>query len=119
MTDLYILANIRELLTQGFSDAELRALCFELPGFRPVYDQLAQNTGTAEIVAKLLEHAERTLQLNTLLAIARERNPARYEKHQPYYTGDPFPALQKEMASLAQRLSFLTSPVSLTREQQY
>jgi|GEM_PF-5531554 len=119
MSELYNLPNIRELLTNGFTDAELRALCFDLPGFRPVYDQLAQNTGTAEIVAKLLEHAEKTLQLNTLLAIAREHNPARYEKHQPYYTGDPFPALQKEMALLATRLSLLISPVSLTPEKQY
>lgn len=45
MTDLYNLTNIRDLLTNGFTDAELRALCFDLPGFRPVYDQLAQNTG--------------------------------------------------------------------------
>lgn len=39
MTDLYHLPNIRELLTNGFTDAELRALCFELPGFRSLFDQ--------------------------------------------------------------------------------
>lgn len=50
MTELYYLPNIRELLTHGFTDAELRALCFDLPGFRPVHEQLAQNTGKAEIV---------------------------------------------------------------------
>jgi hypothetical protein len=119
MTELYNLPNIRELLTNGFTDAELRALCFDLPGFRPVYDQLAQNTGKAEIVAKLLEHAEKTLQLDTLLALAKERNAARCEKHEPYYIDNPIPALQRQVASLAQRLALLTSPVSLTREQQY
>lgn len=119
MSELYNLPNIRELLTNGFSDTKLRALCFDLPGFRPVYDQLAQNTGTAEIVAKLLEHAEKTLQLDTLLALAKERNPARYEKHEPYYTNNPVPALQKQVSDLAQRLSLLTSPASLTRDQQY
>jgi len=64
MSELYNLPNIRELLTNGFNDAELRALCFDLPGFRSVYDQLAQNTSKAEIVAKLLEHTEKTLQLD-------------------------------------------------------
>ncbi len=103
MSELYNLANIRELLTNGFNDAELRALCFDLPGFRPVYDQLAQNTGKAEIVAKLLEHADKTEQLDTLLALAKERNPARYEKHRPYHLDD----------------TSSSPPTALTREQQY
>jgi uncharacterized protein YjbI with pentapeptide repeats len=119
MTELYNLPNIRELLTNGFNDAELRALCFDLPGFRPVYDQLAQNTGKAEIVAKLMEHAEKTLQLDTLLALAKERNPARYEKHQPYYQGDPIPLLQKQVVDLVHRLATLSSLIPLTREKQY
>lgn len=80
---VYNFANIRILLTQGFDDGELRALCFDVPGFRPVYDQLAQGTGKVEIVAKLLTHAEKTMQVDTLLALAKERNPARYEDHSP------------------------------------
>lgn len=80
----YNLTNIRDLLIQGFSDSELRALCFDLPTFRPVYDQLGSYTGKAEIVAKLLEYADKTLQLDTLLALAKERNPARYQQHGPY-----------------------------------
>lgn len=31
---LYHLANIRKLLTQGFDDEKLRALCFDAPDFR-------------------------------------------------------------------------------------
>lgn len=101
----YHLANVRELLLKGFSEEELRAVCFDVPDFRPVYDQLARNTGKTEIVAKLLEHAEKTLQIDILLALAKDRNPARYKKHQPYYKSDPTSALQKQVADLARRLS--------------
>lgn len=80
----YNLTNIRELLIQGFNDSELRALCFDMPNFRPVYHELGSNTGKAEIVAKLLEHADKTMQLDTLLDLARERNPARFQRHDPY-----------------------------------
>ncbi len=82
----YNLVNIRTLLTEGFTDRELRRLCFDLPGFRPVYDSLAANTGKAEIIDRLLEDADRSLQLPRLLALAKERNPARYEAHRPYYS---------------------------------
>ncbi len=115
----YNFANIRTLLTQGFDDGELRALCFDVPGFRPVYDQLAQGTGKAEIVAKLLAHAEKTIQVDTLLALAKEHNSARYEEHSPYYVGDPTEALQTQVTDLAKRLAALTSLPSLSREQQY
>jgi formylglycine-generating enzyme required for sulfatase activity len=80
----YNLSNIRTLLTQGFSDKQLRRLCYELPDFRPVYDELAETTGKDVIVDRLIEHAERTLQVETLLALARQQNPARYRRHQPY-----------------------------------
>ena len=57
MTDeLYNLASIRRLLTKGFSDEELRALCFDVPLFKPVYEQLASSSTKAEIVTKLLDH---------------------------------------------------------------
>jgi hypothetical protein len=103
--ELYHYSNIRKLLTLGFSDDELRALCFDVPGLRPVYEDLAANTGKSEIVAKLLEHAEKTLQIDTLLALARELNPARYKEHQPYYLADSTSALQEQVAKLARRLS--------------
>jgi uncharacterized protein YjbI with pentapeptide repeats len=116
---LYHLANIRELLTKSFNDAELRILCFDVPDFQPVYHELAQNTGKAEIVAKLLEHAEKNLQIDTLLALARDHNLARYEEHGPYYIDNPIPTLQKHVIHLAKQLVVLTSPAYLTHEQQY
>ena len=45
MAEGYYLKNIRILLNKGFSDEELRHLCYDVPDFRPVYDELAQNTG--------------------------------------------------------------------------
>jgi len=115
---LYHLANIRDLLINGFDDTDLRRLCFDVPDFRPVYNRLARNTGKAQIVDELMEYSEKTLQIDTLLALAKERNPARYEEHAPYYAEDPTPALQKQVSDLARRLAALASPTSLTQEQQ-
>ena len=120
MTDkLYHIANIRALLIKGFDDEELRTLCFDVPEFRPVYEQLAQSSSKTQIVARLLEYAERQMQIDTLLALAQTLNPTRYDMHGPYYVDDPIPALQKQVTDLAKRLSAITSPTSLTREQQY
>jgi uncharacterized protein YjbI with pentapeptide repeats len=115
----YRLANIRDLLTSGFDDLELRRLCMDVPDFRPVYDRLARSTGKAQIVDELIEHSEKTRQIDTVLALAKERNPARYDLSGPYYTKDPTPALQKQVSNLALRLAAITSSASLTREQQY
>jgi hypothetical protein len=116
---LYHLANIRELLIEGFDDRDLRRLCYDVPDLRPVYNELAQSTGKAEIVDELLVYAEKQLLVDTLLALARHRNPARYDQHGPYYYDDPTPALQKQLSDLAKRLADITSPTSLSREQQY
>jgi hypothetical protein len=80
----YYLANIRELLTKGFSDTELRNFCFDQPEFREVYEQLAEQTGKEEIISLLLEHADQNLLFDVLLTWAKARNPARYKRHQPY-----------------------------------
>jgi hypothetical protein len=81
----YNLKNIRILLNEGFTDEELRRLCYDEPEFRPVYDELAQETGKAKIIDRLLEYAERKLLLDFLLILAKQHNPARYKKHQPYH----------------------------------
>lgn len=52
----YNLTNIRTLLTKGFTDEELRRICFDVPDFRAVYDSLGRNTGKAEIIDRLLEY---------------------------------------------------------------
>jgi serine/threonine protein kinase len=83
MTIRYLWKNIRTLLIEGFSAEELNQLCFD--EFRPVYNQLSLRTGKAEIVELLLQYVDQAVQVDKLLALAQERNSARYEKHQPYY----------------------------------
>ncbi|MCG3210450.1 MAG: Serine/threonine-protein kinase PknD [Anaerolineae bacterium] len=88
VTTRYLLKNIRALLielTVSLTETELRQLYLDLPDFKPVHQQLAQSNGKAEIIDRLLEYAEQTLQLTELLSLAKELNPALYQKHQPYY----------------------------------
>ncbi len=99
MTSNYDLGKIRTLLTEGFSDEELRTLAFDEPGFKPVFHQLAHRTGKTEIVSHLLEHAGHTAQFDQLLAWAKSHNPAQYAVHEPYFYDDsaaasPYPGLQ-------------------------
>lgn len=89
MTKRYYPQNIRALLTKGFNDRELRRLCFDVTALRPVYDQLAENTGKADIIDKVLEYAERQVHLDTLLVWAKENNSIQYELHQPYHDSSP------------------------------
>ncbi|MBE7553518.1 MAG: SUMF1/EgtB/PvdO family nonheme iron enzyme [Anaerolineales bacterium] len=89
MPKRYNLVNIRALLIEGFTAAELRDFCYDTPDFKLVHHQLAENTGKAEIVQKLLVHAEQKLLLDELLAWAEAQNPTRYASHQPYSEDDP------------------------------
>ena len=72
----YHLSNIRTLLNEGFSVEDLRRLCYEEPAFKPVYDQLAEETGKAKIIDRLLEHAGQKLLFDALLSLLQARNPA-------------------------------------------
>jgi hypothetical protein len=93
METRYNLGNIRDLLIEGFTDQELRWLCYDEPDFRPVHDELSPNIGTGEIVSRLIEYAERRLLMERLLALAKELNPARYDRHQPYYHAPEKPSI--------------------------
>lgn len=84
-TEHYNLNNIRTLLTEGFTVDELRRLCYDRPDFRPIFEELASESGKAKVIDRLIEHADRKLQIDNLLAWAKEHNPARYEKHRPYW----------------------------------
>ncbi|MBI1878491.1 MAG: NACHT domain-containing protein [Chloroflexi bacterium] len=103
MVKQYNLTNIRAFLTEGFTAGELRDLCFEVLDFRSVYDQLAESTGKADIVRRLLEYAERQGLLETLLDQTKKRNPAKYEKYLPYEL--PGPEIDDSIQDLK---SFLT-----------
>lgn len=88
MEQQYHLENIRRLLNEGFTAAELRRLCYDDFLFRAVYDQLADNTGKAEIIDRLLEFSEQKMQMETLLDKVEVRNPRRFKKYQLYIGKD-------------------------------
>jgi len=96
MSHHYHLKNIRTLLNEGFTAEELQRLCYEESIFRPVYDQLSQYSGKADILDRLCGYAGQKLQFEILLAWAKEHNPVRYEKHQPYYLTAPAPPQASE-----------------------
>jgi hypothetical protein len=85
MSKHYNLKNIRILLIEGFTEEELRDLCFYEADFRDVHDRCAKSIGKAEIARQLIEYAEQKNLLDTLLILAKQYNPARYEQDQPYY----------------------------------
>jgi len=85
MIKRYNFKNIRALLTEGFSEEDLRRFCYDEPGFKPIHHQIAQSAGKAQIIDQLFEYAEKTLQIDLLLAWAESQNPARYVQHQSYY----------------------------------
>lgn len=80
----YDLDKIKTFLIEGFTDQELRDLCFYENDFRPVYDNLAPNVGKAEIIRQLLEYAKQKEKIDLLITWGKDRNPARYEEHGPY-----------------------------------
>lgn len=85
MTRRYNLKNIRTLLTEGFTEQELRGLCYYEHDFKPIYEEMAQTASKAQIIDNLIEYAEKKVLLDTILAFAKENNPIRFEEYQPYY----------------------------------
>ena len=83
-TSKFYLQNIRTLLIEGFTDIELRRLCYDDPDFSPVYEQLSQAMGKDQIIDKLIEYAERRELIERLLALTKKKKKKKYEKHQPY-----------------------------------
>jgi hypothetical protein len=102
MPQTYYLPNIRTLLTEGFSEDDLRTFCFDTPKFKPVHHELANQTGKRAIIQRLLEFAERQECLDALLAWAKTENPVKYEKYEPYFDGDTTPT-PAELAELRVR----------------
>lgn len=84
MDEEYVWENVRTLLNKGFTDEELRRFCHDESTFRVVYDQLTQHTNKTEMIDLIIGHADRHLQVKTLLHWAKKNNPARFEIHQPY-----------------------------------
>lgn len=106
--EYYNLKNIRALLNAGFSSDELRRLCYDVPEFRMVYEQIGSRDKT-QIIDILMEHAERRLLFTPLLNWVSEQNPARYHLHQPYYNSsksEEMPAAQSQKDEIEKSFSF-------------
>jgi SOS regulatory protein LexA len=86
MNKKYFLKNIRTLLDEGFSEEELRDLCFYEHEFRSVHAQLSHTASKVAIIRQLLEYAEQKVLLDNLLCWAKGRNPVRFAEYQPYST---------------------------------
>ncbi|MCB0194690.1 MAG: hypothetical protein KDJ65_22250 [Anaerolineae bacterium] len=82
-TQKFNLKNIRTLLREGFTDGELRRLCYD--DFRPVYDQLSREMGKGQVIDRLIEYTERKDLIERLLSVTKELNPKKYKEHQPYH----------------------------------
>lgn len=80
----YDLRKIRQLLSDIFSEADLRDFCLYEPGFRPVHDDLKETDRKSEILRKMLDHAQRRGLVAHLGAWARQVNPSRYDQGAPY-----------------------------------
>lgn len=63
MTRRYNLGNIRALFIYGFTEEELRDLCFIEPDFRPVYNELSNSASKNDIIRRLIEYAEQKILL--------------------------------------------------------
>lgn len=95
--------NIRTLLIEGFTDGELRRLCYDEPDFRPVYDQLSQGMGKDQVIDKLIEYTERRELINRLLTLTKVHNLRKYERHQPYNNLPSGPTVSSSLHGKTQR----------------
>ncbi|MBE7555251.1 MAG: toll/interleukin-1 receptor domain-containing protein [Anaerolineales bacterium] len=108
MDQNYNWKNIRTLLTEGFTAEELRRFCFDEGNFRAVYNKLTQDTGKDKIIDLLLDYANQKLQTEILLIWAKEHNPIRYEKYQPYYDITINPTISTDVNRKPQKTVFIS-----------
>jgi hypothetical protein len=69
-------AAIRDLLAAAFSDEELTTLCFD--HFPSVYEEFSSGMSKPQKIHHLVEHCQRHLLFDQLLALVREHNPAQF-----------------------------------------
>jgi hypothetical protein len=74
----YNLRNIRKLLTTAFTDQELSQLCFDVPEFKPVYEQFTVGMSKDQMIQRLIEYCERKVLMGQLLTIVEEEAPEQY-----------------------------------------
>ncbi len=73
-------AAIRGLVAAAFSDEELTTLCFD--HFHSVYEDFGSGMSKRQKIQRLLDYCTRHGQLDKLVGLVRERNPAQYARFQ-------------------------------------
>ncbi len=79
MNQPYNLRNIRQLVNAAYRLEELRQLCYEVPAFRPVYDNFGDERKEA-LIRHLIEHSERKGLIPRLLSIIQEDVPEKFNE---------------------------------------
>jgi superfamily I DNA/RNA helicase len=71
---------LRELLTVSFSDEDLTNFCFD--HFRDVYNQFGLGMSKTVKIQRLIEYCINQVQVDRLLRLIREQNPAQYAQYE-------------------------------------
>lgn len=101
------IAAIRELLTASFTPQTLQRFCQDRPVFRPVVNSFGPGHGLSDMVDELIEHCEKKLLWDELLAGVKEISPRRVDRfvsglsQQDPAGGDTPPDAPPEMAGQA------------------
>ena len=80
-------ATVRQLLTAALDDEGLTELCYD--HFRPVYEGFSSGMSKKQKIQRLLDYCIRYGQLEKLLKLVEERNPAQYERFSPHIAATP------------------------------
>ena len=74
------IAVIRELMTDAFTDADLRRFCEDSPSFRPAVSNFGEKFSLADIVGELVTFCSNRLLWDDLLAGIKEARPGQYAR---------------------------------------
>lgn len=85
MGQYYNFKNIFTLLSDGFSVNDLKNLCFTEDTLRDVYKNLPENAVKDDVVRNIIDFATQNLAIEIILDWAKEKNPARFYTHEPYF----------------------------------
>jgi WD40 repeat protein len=80
----YYWHNIHTLLAQTTSNKDLRIFCDSQPGFENIYDHLPETINKTDLIDRVVQTAQDTSSVDTLLSWAKKTYPIPFEDHQPY-----------------------------------
>jgi hypothetical protein len=76
------IAIIRELIKSSFDDEEITTICYD--HFRPVCENLSSGMSKGHKIQQLLEYCDRHDQMEALLSLVEELNPAQYARFESH-----------------------------------